>query len=63
MAAHLRRFTDMHPAVIMVPSHLSEPAVLGEEEDRRVHGGHPLAEFGPPARPALLRHTHPHPAE
>lgn len=63
MAAHLRRFTDMHPPVILVPSHLSEPAVLGEEKDRRVHGGHPVPEPGPPARPALLRHTDSHSAE
>lgn len=62
MAAHLCRFSDMHPAVILVASDLSEPAILGETEDRRIHGSHSLAEFGSPAWIAAVRHSYSHSA-
>lgn len=63
MAAHLRRFSDMHPAAILVALDLSESTVLREEEDRCVHGGHSLREFGSPTRIAVLRHSYAHSAD
>lgn len=63
MAAHLRRFTDMHPAAILVASDLSEPAIFDEKEDRRVHGGRSLRESGAPAWTPVLRDPYSHPTE
>lgn len=63
MAAHLCRFTDMHPVAVLVSADLPESTILSETTDRRVHGSRSIREPRSSTRIASVRDSYAHSTE
>lgn len=58
MASHVRRFTDMHSAVVMVPIDLPESIIIREKKNRRVDSRDSLSKSRASIRIAVVRDSH-----
>jgi len=58
MAGHVRRFANMHPAAVMVPTDLPESIVFCEKKDRRADSRDSLSKSHASIRVAAVRDSY-----